>query len=199
MVNGQDIWNLGQVLGLFTPEHYPKFKDMKRELGRARALDQKALNEDGVSQSGIIVRGVLEGQSEPASIELQQHVVTKGWITFIRDKFKGKVMRRTGNSKDNMGNLISGVAPPSEHLILLDLYEWEKENLEQLADSLLQSAGRGTKLGNGEVSVYTYLQGYQLSWTPICTQQTLILAPVYQCMSLAQMSYVRSSWTPTQM
>jgi hypothetical protein len=124
---------------------------MKRELNRARAQDRKTRDEDGNSQSETIVRGVLAG-SAPTNIELQQQVVTSKWNTMIRERFRGKVMRRTGNSTDNEGKLISGVATPSEHLVLLDLYEWEKENMEQLASKLLKKPNAGARLGSSQVS-----------------------------------------------
>ena len=72
-------------------------------------------------------------------------------MRLIREKFRGKVMRRTGNSKDFEGKFISGIAAPSEHLLLLDLYEWERENLEKLADKMLESPQGGAKLGSSEV------------------------------------------------
>lgn len=123
---------------------------MRRDINRARAQDRKTRDEEGNSQAGIIVRGILEGQTAP-NIELQQQVVTSQWMKMIREKFRGKVMRRTGNSKDYEGKIISGVAAPSEHLLLLDLYKWERENLETLADKMLESPQAGARLGSSEV------------------------------------------------
>jgi hypothetical protein len=127
---------------------------MRRDLNRARAQDRKTRDAEGNSKAGIIVRGILEGQTAP-NIELEQQVVTSRWMKVIREKFRGKVMRRTGNSKDYEGNFISGIAAPSEHLLLLDLYEWERENLEKLADKMLESPQAGARLGSSEVRSYS--------------------------------------------
>jgi hypothetical protein len=125
---------------------------MKRDLNRARAQDRRTRDEDGNPQAGIIVRGVLEGKSTSANLEMQQQTVTTTWMKLIREKFRGRVMRRTGSSKDNEGNFISGIAAPSEHLLLLDLYDWEREHLEQLANKMLESPNAGARLGSSEVS-----------------------------------------------
>jgi len=128
---------------------------MKRDINRARTQDRKSRDEDGTPQAGIIVRGVLEGKNTPANLEMQQQIATSNWMRVIREKFRGKVMRRTGNSKDNLGNPISGIAAPSEHLLLLELYDWERVNLEQLANKMLETPNAGAKLGSSEVtSIY---------------------------------------------
>ena len=150
----QDIWNLGRVLGIFTSADNGEFDEMKRELNRARAYDRKQRDEEGNPKSGVIVRGVLEGRSGYAGmdIDMQQQVVTAKWMKVIRARFRGQVMRRTGASKDNTGSLISGVAEPSEHLLLLELYDWERENLAELADKMVDSPQAGARLGSSEVS-----------------------------------------------
>lgn len=123
---------------------------MKRDINRARVQDRKTRDDEGNPQAGNIVRGILEGQAAP-NIELQQQIITSKWMKLIREKFRGKVMRRTGNSKDYEGKFISGIAAPSDHLLLLDLYEWERENLEKLADKMLESPQAGARLGSSEV------------------------------------------------
>jgi hypothetical protein len=148
---------LGRVLGLFTSIDNGEFDEMKRDLNRARAQDRRTRDEDGNSTAGIIVRGILEGRTAPANTEIQQQTITLKWMKLIRDRFRGKVMRRTGNSTDNEGKLISGIAAPSQHLMLLNLYDWERNNLEQLADKLLESPQAGARLGSSEVSSYSHV------------------------------------------
>lgn len=62
-------------------------------------------------------------------------------------------MHHMGNSLDNKGNLISSIAAPSDHLVLLDSYDWEKDNMEQLASKLLKSPNAGARLGSSQVSI----------------------------------------------
>lgn len=69
-------------------------------------------------------------------------------------------MHHTGNSLDNKGNLISSIAAPSDHLVLLDSYDWEKDNMEQLASKLLKSPNAGACLGSSQVSIIVV----QLFW-----------------------------------
>lgn len=121
---------------------------MKRDINRARVQDRKTRDLD---EDGIIVRGVIEGKNTPANLEMQQQLITSKWMKVIREKFRGKVMRRTGNSKDWQGNPISGIAAPSDHLLLLDLYDWEREHLESLATKMLESPNARGRLGSSEV------------------------------------------------
>lgn len=125
---------------------------MKRDINRAHAQDQKTRDEDGNPQVGIIVRGIVEGQSTPVNMEMQHQTLTSNWMRLIRERFRGKVMCRTGSSKDNNGKFISGIAAPSDHLLLLDLYDWERENLERLAKKMLESPNAGARLGSSEVA-----------------------------------------------
>jgi hypothetical protein len=131
------------------------FNEMKRDINRARVQDRKTrdLDEDA---SGIIVRGVIEGKNTPANLEMQQQLITLKWMKVIREKFRGKVMRRTGNSKDYQGKPISGIAAPSDHLLLLDLYNWEREHLERLATKMLESPNARGRLGSSEVSNFNH-------------------------------------------
>lgn len=140
------------MLGIFDSADNGEFNEMKRDLNRARAYDRKQRDDEGKSTAGVIVRGVLEGRSGRTDSEMQQQVVTMKWMKMIRERFRGKVMRRTGASKDSSGKLISGVAVPSEHLLLLELYDWERENLAELADKMLQTPNAGARLGSSEVS-----------------------------------------------
>lgn len=146
-------------MGIFTSADNADFNEMKRDINRARVQDRKTRDLD---EDGVIIRGVIEGKNTPANLEQQQQMVTLKWMKLIREKFRGKVMRRTGNSKDNQGNRISGIAAPSEHLLLLDLYEWEREHLESMATKMLEAPNAGGKLGSSEVLTFNHLINFTL-------------------------------------
>ncbi|KAJ7936495.1 hypothetical protein B0H13DRAFT_1581511, partial [Mycena leptocephala] len=70
----------------------------------------------------------------------------------IRDAFKGKVIRRTINSKDYDGSRIIRPKAYEEHMLLLDLYDSEIRNLDIIANELAQENEAGVQYGMGKVS-----------------------------------------------
>ena len=62
-------------------------------------------------------------------------------------------LRRTVWSTDNTGARISGLAPLQEHLLVVKLYEHERDNLELIAQELVNEGNpRAAKFGSGSVS-----------------------------------------------
>jgi hypothetical protein len=125
---------------------------MRRELNRTSTRDRKRRLEDGTLAAESIVRGVVFGRTEDVDVESEYTDAMLKWLTQIRARFTGKVIRRSGKSVDYEGNLISGVAPPSEHFIMLNLSEWEASNLEELAEQMAAKPGGGSRMGGNEAS-----------------------------------------------
>jgi hypothetical protein len=63
-------------------------------------------------------------------------------IDGIRRRFSGAVIRRTIQSVDNTGARISGLEPYQEHLLVVDLYESELENLKGICEGLVADNAR---------------------------------------------------------
>jgi hypothetical protein len=149
----QDIFNIGRVLHLkgFLEENDVEYIEMRRELNRTATKDRRRRLEDGTSAAESIVRGVVLGRVDDVDVESEYTDIMFKWLTQIRARFAGRVIRRTGNSLDYEGKLISGIAPPSEHMILLNLKDWEASNLEELVDAMAAKPAGGSRMGGNEV------------------------------------------------
>ncbi|KAI6097725.1 P-loop containing nucleoside triphosphate hydrolase protein [Pisolithus croceorrhizus] len=87
-----------------------------------------------------ILRGALLGKEISGNnSHLEYPGVVQDAIATIRDKFKGTVIRRSLTSTDNEGKPISGLEPYREHILLLKLHDWERENLYAIAGELAES------------------------------------------------------------
>ncbi|KAG2062895.1 hypothetical protein BDR04DRAFT_1039611, partial [Suillus decipiens] len=98
--------------------------------------------------SKIIVGSVRgDADAEVPSLYRKQMLI---WITDIRKRFSGIVIRRTIWSVDNHGVRISGLAPFKEHNLLVKLYAHEIANLELIAKDLVEEGGtRAAKFAAG--------------------------------------------------
>lgn len=96
---------------------------------------------------------VLHGRkaSEPTD---PAYVTARQWIAQIRAEFTGFVIRRTGDSLDYKGRPISAMKKYEEHVMLVDLYEPEYENLERIAEELCEQKDAGMVFGLGRVSAF---------------------------------------------
>ncbi|KAH7917293.1 hypothetical protein BV22DRAFT_1026655 [Leucogyrophana mollusca] len=99
------------------------------------------------------LRGIMRGQKKSESEAAQEYMdVVMKWMTVMRDRFTGYVVRRTVMSTDNTGKPISGLEPFTEHNIILNLYQWELDNLDVEASELAEEHGGAVLYGAGKVS-----------------------------------------------
>ncbi|KAG2063485.1 hypothetical protein BDR04DRAFT_1037816 [Suillus decipiens] len=96
-----------------------------------------------------IIMGTVKGDADLDVPSLYRNQMLT-WISIIRERFTGIVIRRTIWSVDNHGARISGLAPFQEHNLLVKLYSHEVENLERIAKDLVEEGGsRAAKFASG--------------------------------------------------
>lgn len=152
----QDLWNLGRVLGLenFSGDHDELAKQMDRELNAANRKERNARKKANSDQAETVVRGVLKGDDTRVDVKSDYKDTLLKWIRKLREWYAGCVIRRTVKSIDNEGKRISGLDPYSEHPLVVDLYDWEMDNLDELGEELVKNnAARAARFASGQVSV----------------------------------------------
>ncbi|KAG2097976.1 uncharacterized protein F5147DRAFT_777839 [Suillus discolor] len=144
-----DVWNIGRCLGLelFDSSHDEEASKMVSQLRAAAAKDRKRFKKG--NRIAKIIIGTVKGNSDAEVPSLYRGEMLT-WINIIRERFSGIVIRRTILSVDYGGTRISGLAPFQEHNLLIKLYKHELDNLECIADNLVQQGGaKAAKYASG--------------------------------------------------
>ena len=105
---------------------------MNKELACAKGKEMRS-TEEGATYSDLTS---YAGKQEA---ELRTRAVTDVWIKRIRKKYEGSVIRRTVNSKDNSGKLMTGLDAYEEHWCVVEMYQHEYDALEALAETTMDS------------------------------------------------------------
>ncbi|KAG1837021.1 P-loop containing nucleoside triphosphate hydrolase protein [Suillus tomentosus] len=87
-----------------------------------------------------IIVGTIKGDADADVPSLYRSKMLT-WISVVRERFSGIVIRRTIWSVDYRGIRISGLAPFQEHNLLVKLYPHEMENLNGIAKNLVVEGG----------------------------------------------------------
>ncbi|KAI6138975.1 P-loop containing nucleoside triphosphate hydrolase protein [Pisolithus tinctorius] len=131
----QDLWIMGRMMGISELRDKEKFDEMSRELSRAQAKDRKAERDSAEDR----LRGLLGGEEKTAERNTETRPVLQQWVPWLRDRFSKHVIRRTLDSLDYRGNKIFGLPPYQEHVMLLELREWERSRLATITEELVHS------------------------------------------------------------
>ncbi|KAG1834958.1 P-loop containing nucleoside triphosphate hydrolase protein [Suillus subalutaceus] len=144
-----DVWNIGRCLGLelFGSSYDHEALKMVRQLRAAAAKDRKRFKQgDRIAK---IIMGTVKGDADVDVPSLYRSQMLT-WISIIRERFSGVIIRRTILSVDYRGVRISGLAPFQEHNLLVKLYGHEVDNLERIAKDLVEEGGaRAAKFASG--------------------------------------------------
>ncbi|KAG2335271.1 hypothetical protein BDR05DRAFT_843481, partial [Suillus weaverae] len=132
----QDLWVMGQLLGLPQFKDTAQLKDMNRELAAAQRRDRKAQREAGLE--GSMLRGVFVGSHNPEAAQEEYLPVMKHWMGRMREWFSPAVILRTLDSTDNTGSKILGLPPYHDHSLKIKLLDWEMENLRNIARGYIE-------------------------------------------------------------
>jgi hypothetical protein len=137
----QDLWNIGTAIGLegFDDSHDHELNTMNAALARAKREDKKSMRSTDNEVLNQQMGAYLEGKVEQEGLETQTQYWSGWWLTKIREKYEGAVIRRTALSTDYEGESINGLEPYDEHLCVLDMYEHEYEALERHAERAVDS------------------------------------------------------------
>lgn len=113
---------------------------MTRELARAKREDDKVLTEKEGDARDALHR-MVQGRKDEGQKDVDKNFrkMNATWMTVIRAKFEGFVIRRTVQSLDYEGKPISGLGPYEEHICVLNLHDHEYAALEKLAEDALDT------------------------------------------------------------
>lgn len=142
-----------------------QLRKMTRELSRAKREDKSVLaKNEGEARDALhrMVQGTQdEGTLSGAQMAVDQNFKRKTaeWMTIIRAKYQGVVIRRTVKSLDYANRPISGLEPYEEHICMLKLHLHEYDALEKLAQNALDKESFAQRFSS-EVS--EVIQFYQL-------------------------------------
>jgi hypothetical protein len=122
---------------------------MDKELKGALRRDRNARKDSDIDEA--VIRGTIQGDST-VEVDSEFKDVMLKWIAVICGHFAGSVIRRTVHSVDNNGTRVSGLESFHEHILIVQLYQHELDNLNQLAQDLWEEGGQhAAKFSAGKV------------------------------------------------
>ena len=137
----QDLWNIGRAVGIHgfreDKEIDAELALMAAEIARAKRDDRRLVPRAEGQVREALQRVIKGEQHEQYEVDVNFRNANARWMEVLRAKFAGAVIRRGPNSKDNNGNLISGLTPYVENVCMLELYRHEYAALDQLAENAL--------------------------------------------------------------
>ncbi|KAG2098226.1 uncharacterized protein F5147DRAFT_656118 [Suillus discolor] len=155
-----NVWNLGRCLGMeaFGSPYDGEAEKMDCDLHKSAAKDRQCFKQG--DRDKTIITANLKGDAQVQIPSLYQNQMLK-WICIICQRFSGVVIHRSVWSVDNVGVRISSLATFQEHSLLVKLYDHEVENLELIAQELVEKGGISTaaKFAGGSVPLSIFLMG----------------------------------------
>ncbi|KAG6370138.1 P-loop containing nucleoside triphosphate hydrolase protein [Boletus reticuloceps] len=132
----QDLYIMGQWMGIPGFDNFDEFYDMSRQINRASRADSKALRDAGAE--GSIIRGMLSSAPNKEAPSLELPGLVHEVMQKMRERFAANVIRRTIDSIDYKNEKLFGMKPYLEHVMEVRMYEWEMEMLRDIAKVLVQ-------------------------------------------------------------
>jgi superfamily II DNA or RNA helicase len=173
-IRTQDLWNLGRILDIYTHEHDTDCRKLVTEVAKAGAADRKILKEN--SEGAERVTRIARGEQVDDDSETKDVVVK--WLKRIRHDYKGHIIRRTGDSKDNNGKSVSDIIPMQEHRLVVSLYPAEQKHIEHIAERLSKDKPQGGAMFAGGKVSFKIIPNYNPPLrTPHCVQLAKVTCP----------------------
>ena len=79
--------------------------------------------------------------------------VMKEYVASIQQKYKDHIICHGIHSINNEGQPISGLDLYKEHMLLLEMHDWERQNLAGIASELIENHGAASVYGAGKVNL----------------------------------------------
>jgi hypothetical protein len=135
------LWFIGKAIGLpgFQDANDEELDEMNKAIARAKREDRKGLRAMDEVTLNQQMGNYIGGTGDQEGLERGTQYTSAFWMTKIRAKYEGAVIRRTVKSVDNTGQAISGLEPYEEHRCVIELYEHEYAALENLAEEAMDS------------------------------------------------------------
>ena len=146
----QDLWIMGHVMDIRPFFDKSKYDQMTKDLNHVQARDRRAEHESDKASNHL--RAVLSSQDPHELRKTEFYPKLQTYIPQIREAFYEHVICRTLDSVDYRGQKIFGMRPYLEHVMLIELRQWEKQALTALTDEMVQEAPITTLIGAGKVS-----------------------------------------------
>lgn len=140
------------------PSADAEFKAMVKSLQKAAAKDRRNLRQNGAEATNIVaaVRG-----EEGAHMRTLFAKAVMNSIAIIRKGYAGIAIRRTLRSVDYAGTRISGLEMYREHILKIQLYAHEIQNLELIAQDLIKDGSYQTaQFSGGSVRLFVGVMLY---------------------------------------
>ena len=147
----QDLWIMGHFMGIQQFSDKVAYDAMTKELNRAQAKDRKAERES--ENAADHLRKLLSGKDSHDLNKTEFYPKLQKYIPQLREAFSHHVIRRTLDSVDHQGRRIFGMRPYLEHVMLIELRDWEKSELNALTNEIVERSPPTTLVGTGKVSL----------------------------------------------
>jgi hypothetical protein len=141
---------MGHFLGIQRFSDKVAYDAMTKELNRAQARDRKAERESESAADHL--RKLLSGKDAHDLNKTEFYPKLQKYIPQLREAFSRHVIRRTLDSIDYQGRKIFGMRPYLEHVMLIELRDWERSELNALTNEIVERNPLTTLVGTGKVS-----------------------------------------------
>lgn len=141
---------MGHFMGIPRFSDKIAFDEMTRELNRAQSRDRKAERQSETAADHL--RNLFSGKDAHDLKKTELYPKLQRYIPQLREAFSLHVIRRTLDSVDYQGRKIFGMRPYLEHIMLVELREWEKAELNTLTNEIIENNPLTTLVGTGKVS-----------------------------------------------
>jgi hypothetical protein len=126
------------------------FNEMEKELRAAAAKDRRILKNSETNKT--VIMATIKGDPNEQLPSSYRHAMLR-WTEKLRMWYAGHVIHRTVWSVDYTGTRISGLEPFEEHFLVVKLYNHEMQNLEAIANDLVQDGThKSASVAVGKVS-----------------------------------------------
>ncbi|KAH0832859.1 hypothetical protein J3R83DRAFT_11786 [Lanmaoa asiatica] len=132
----QDLFIMGQLLGIESFFDYEEFMTLNHEVSHVTHHDNQALREEG--EEGSLLCGVLIELHNPDTSKLEFKKVMLDWMAKMRECFAVYVICRMIDSLNCKGNKIFGMQPYIEHILRLNIYDWEMNALRDFVKDIVK-------------------------------------------------------------
>lgn len=141
---------MGRMLGVpyfVSAEEGKECLKMESDMRRVQKVNRQMRSEQNTLLRAF--NASKEGSKTINSTRTESEDTIIKWVSIIRAKWQGHVIRRSSQSVDYQGGYINGLPPFSEHVLQLTLYDAEYDHLEAVANEI----EKGGKEAVGSVSL----------------------------------------------
>ncbi|KAG8213185.1 hypothetical protein J3R82DRAFT_11613, partial [Butyriboletus roseoflavus] len=122
-----DLWIINHVMGIQQFSNKVVYDSMTRELNSAQGKDYKAKHESENATEHL--RKLFPGTDAYDPMKTKLYPKLQKYSPWLREVFSLHVIHHTLNSIDYQGQKICEMRPYCEHVMLIELHDWEWREL----------------------------------------------------------------------